>query len=101
MKKGFMKRTLMLLMAMIMIVSAAACSKEAGDNETGKVSNDTSSTSGSSTDAGASTGNEGISADSPYKDMGFDLSKTEEVVMYVVGERPQDMDMVLDKLNTE
>lgn len=46
-------------------------------------------------------GNEGISEDSPYKDKGFDLSKHEDVVMYAIGDRPEDMDMVLDKLNGE
>ncbi|MFR9233577.1 MAG: hypothetical protein ACLVLH_11490, partial [Eisenbergiella massiliensis] len=46
-------------------------------------------------------GNEGISEDSPYKDKGFDLSKHEDVVMYAIGDRPEDMDMVLEKLNGE
>ena len=46
-------------------------------------------------------GNEGISEDSPYRDKGFDLSKHEDVVMYAIGDRPEDMDMVLEKLNGE
>ena len=47
------------------------------------------------------TGNTGISEDSPYKDKGFDLSQHEDVVMYVVGERPADLDRVLEKLNKD
>lgn len=45
--------------------------------------------------------NEGISEDSPYAGKGFDLSERKTVVMYAIGDRPADMDEVLEKLNNE
>lgn len=44
---------------------------------------------------------EGISAESPYVGMGYDLSERKTVVMYAIGDRPADMDEVLEKLNNE
>ena len=42
-----------------------------------------------------------IAADSPYKGKGYDLSQKENVVMYMVGDEPKDMQEVMDKANTE
>lgn len=46
-------------------------------------------------------GDAGISSDSPYAGLGFDLSENKTVVMYAIGDRPTDMDEVLEKLNNE
>ena len=42
-----------------------------------------------------------ISAESPYAGKGFNFSTPETVVMYVLGDRPADMDTVLEKANSE
>lgn len=42
-----------------------------------------------------------IESDSPYANQDFDLSKHETIVMYVLGDKPKDMDEVLDKANAD
>lgn len=42
-----------------------------------------------------------IESDSPYAGMDFDLSEHKTVIMYVLGDRPEDMDEVLAKANSE
>lgn len=42
-----------------------------------------------------------IASDSPYKGKGFDLSKKETITMYMVGDKPADMDKVLAKANSD
>ena len=42
-----------------------------------------------------------ISKDSPYYGKGFNFSKKENIVMYVLGDTPKDMQKVLDKANSE
>lgn len=42
-----------------------------------------------------------ISADSPYAGMNFNFKEAEDIVMYVLGDRPADMDAVLEKANKE
>ena len=42
----------------------------------------------------SSTGDEGIASDSPYVGKGYDLSEKKTVVMYVLGDTPEDMDEV-------
>lgn len=37
----------------------------------------------------------------PYANQDFDLSKHETIVMYVLGDKPKDMDEVLDKANAD
>ena len=49
----------------------------------------------------SSTGDEGIASDSPYAGKGYDLSEKKTVVMYVLGDTPEDMDEVLEKANSE
>ncbi len=53
-----------------------------------------------STQTGADT-RTGVESDSPYADLGLDLSEHKTVVMYVLGDRPEDMDEVLTKANEE
>jgi len=89
-----------LTLVMALTLSMAGCKKDesaATDSQSQSASGDESK------DASGDTGsdNSGISADSPYKDKGFDLSKHEDVVLYAIGEQPQDMGVVLEKLNKE
>lgn len=99
MKNKKWKRLLALGMMVVMTLSFAACgsSEEKPASNTGKES----SADANGEKAETTTGDEGISADSPYKGMGFDLSEPVEIVAYAIGERPVDMDMVLEKLNNE
>ncbi|MCR4901603.1 MAG: ABC transporter substrate-binding protein [Butyrivibrio sp.] len=91
MKKGIVKKSIGLALSASMLLSAAGCG-QSSDSSTASnvVSIDTTVYS-----------NDGISPDSPYIDMGYDLAQHEDVVCYAVGERPTDMDMVLEKLNSE
>ena len=91
MRTGKIKKALALTMTAMMMFSTAACGKK----ESGTVETVSKADSVNNADASA------VSADSPYKDKGFDLTKREEIVFYVVGERPQDADMVFEKLNND
>lgn len=90
MKNRLFKKTIGMVMTLAMLTGLSAC----GNGDAQNVG------TGASGGQNAS-GNEGISEDSPYKDMGFDLSEHEDVICYAVGERPTDMDLVLEKLNDE
>ena len=64
------------------------------------------SSAGTAESGQAETGNtaastDGISADSPYADKGLDLSEPVTVIMYALGDRPEDMDKVLEELNSK
>lgn len=86
MKKKLWKKLTACSMALLMTMGLAACGGDAGN------------TSGS---AEGGSGNEGISEDSPYANRGFDLSQHETVVMYAIGEKPTDMDKVMQALNEQ
>ena len=90
MKKSVLKKNIVLALGAAMLVNASACGS--GQNQ---------GDAGTTAQSENSDGNAGLSEDSPYKDMGFNLSEHEDVVCYAVGERPTDMDMVLEKLNSE
>lgn len=80
-------------MAALMTMGLAAC----GGNAEG-----TGSTGGSANaSVEGGSGNEGIAEDSPYANKGFDLSKHETVVMYAIGEKPVDMDKVMQVVNEQ
>lgn len=42
-----------------------------------------------------------IAADSPYAGKGYNLSQKEDVILYVVGDEPADMQKVIDKANQD
>ena len=90
MKNRLFKKAIAMATTLTMLTGLSAC----GNSGTQNVG------TGASGGQNAS-GNEGISEDSPYKDMGFDLSEHEDIICYAVGERPTDMDLVLEKLNDE
>lgn len=80
-------------MAALMTMGLAACGGNAeGTGSTGGNAN-------ASVEGGS--GNEGIAEDSPYANKGFDLSKHETVVMYAIGEKPVDMDKVMQVVNEQ
>lgn len=91
MKKKVVTRMVSVALAAAMTMGLLAC----GDSK----STDTASGTGSTEGAGA-TG-EGIASDSPYAGLGLDLSEHKTVVMYVLGDVPEDMQEVLDKANSE
>ncbi|MBE5960546.1 MAG: extracellular solute-binding protein [Lachnospiraceae bacterium] len=91
------KRMPALLTAIVMTLSMTACTGSSKSTEA-QTKSPESMTKDSSA---AQEQNLGISEDSPYRDKGFDLSKHEDIELYAVGERPQDMDMVLDKVNRD
>lgn len=85
-------------MAAVLTLGLAACGGKGGED--GSAGSDGNSGSAEKSEASQeSGGNEGIAADSPYADMGFDLSNHETVVMYAIGTKPDDMDKVMEVVN--
>lgn len=79
-----------LITSMMAGVTGCGSSKEAGNVVNGTEPNHA--------EAGE---NGGIASDSPYADKGLDLSEHETVVMYVLGDAPEDLDDVVSKANSE
>ena len=80
-----------------MMMSVTACGgSTAGGNATAATGS-----SAASSDATAAGNDSAVAKDSPYAGKGYDLSKAETIVMYVLGDRPADMDTVLDKANKD
>lgn len=99
MKLKNVKKVIALGLVSAMTMSMAACgSEKASTGASGAVSGTITAADAEKANAASS---DAISADSPYRDKGFDLANREEIVIYVVGERPQDADMVLDELNNK
>lgn len=86
MKKKWGKKIVSAGLAASMALSMAACGSSSGSTAS-------KSAESSSSDSTVTSG--------PYADKGYDLSKHEDIVMYVLGDRPKDMDTVLDKANKE
>ena len=97
------KKALAVILSAAMLFSLAGCgsSPAAGGGSIPTAEGDSESTqAGTEVDAPAASGS-GISEDSPYVDKGLDLSEPVTVIMYAIGDRPEDMDMVLEELNTK
>lgn len=92
MRRKYVNKVLSLTLVTAMGMSVVAC----GAKSDVQIEQDATPTANQ-----AVVSNEGIAENSPYKDKGFDLSQHEVIALYAVGERPQDMDMVLEKLNKE
>ncbi len=90
------KKVVSMGLATMMCVSVSACgsAEETGSKDTTIGAEPTATAEGVAADAG-------IAEDSPYKGKGFDLSTPATVVMYVIGDQPEDQGMVMEKLNTE
>ena len=91
--KKLLKRTMAVLLGLSLVAATAACGKETDPTPPEQVQNQEQET--------ASTGDkdEGISPDSPYAGMGFDLSEHKTVVMYTPCDVPEDIDKVLAEAN--
>ena len=87
--KTKIKRLMGGLLTASMMMSLVAC----GSSEA------SSTVNGPKTNEGAD--DSAIAAESPYAGKGFNFSTPETVVMYVLGDRPADMDTVLEKANSE
>ncbi len=87
-------------LSLLMMLNLAACG---GNSENSNSSAEGTGGSAESTESSAegANSNVGISEDSPYADKGFDLSKHETIVMYAIGERPVDMDKVMQVVNEQ
>ena len=85
-------------MALLMAAGLAACGGDSGS--AGSCSGGTPGNTGAGT-SGEAGGNGGISEESPYAEKGFDLSQREIVVMYAIGEKPTDMDKVMQVVNEQ
>lgn len=84
------------------LLAGCGGSSETASSDSSTTTSSTTKTEGTTATTGGDTaaaGDAGISADSPYAGMGFDLSERKTVVMYALGDRPADMDAVLAELN--
>lgn len=99
MKYGKLKKTLALGLTAAMTASMlTGCSGKSNSNHGNSSSTGTDS-SASAGDTAASDA--AISTDSPYYGKGFDLADSKDIVFYMVGDAPTDMDKVLAKANEE
>lgn len=87
MKNRIVKKTVSAALAATMVLGMTGCA----DKDT--AADQTAQTQTNAEDA--------IAADSPYAGLNLDLSERKTVVMYVLGDVPEDMDDVLTKANTE
>lgn len=88
--KKRMKKIVGAILAATMTMSMVACGDSSGSANT---------INGKTTAEGSD--DSAISADSPYAGKGFNFSTPETIVMYVLGDKPADMDTVLEKANSE
>lgn len=96
------KKVTAIIMAAGMTISLAGCGGDAKNTATDNTASQGTQTDNSQTQADNTTGgDESISQDSPYYGKGYDLSEQVNIVMYVLGDRPADMDTVLEKANNE
>ena len=102
MKRKLVTKCVCGLLAATMVFGTAGCggSKDdagvsAGSTETDGTAEETAA---DGTEAG---GDEGIASDSPYAGKGLDLASRETVVMYMLGDAPEDLDEVISKANAE
>ncbi len=89
-----MKKRMKRIMGMLLIATMMSSMVGCGSTSSGSNQIDGPKTAEGSDDSA-------ISADSHYAGRGYNLSTPETVVMYVLGDRPVDMDVVLEKANTE
>lgn len=100
MRRRVTKKLMAVTMAIATTVSLVGCGNSSDTNVTSEDKLTQTAVAGEVQNAGTQA-DEGISEDSPYRGMGFDLSEHETIRFYSVGERPQDTDMVLEKINKE
>ena len=94
--KGKWRKTIAAMTAVAMTAGLCAC----GNTQNTQGSESMAPTEKSSeAGSGQAADGEGISESSPYYGKGYDLADTENIVLYVLGDRPADMDRVLDEVN--
>lgn len=98
MKKKLVTKLVSTALVSAMALGLVGCGGGAGSDA---ASTDGTQADGTQTDGAAAGGDEGIASDSPYAGKGLDLSEQKTVIMYVLGDRPEDMDDVLAKANSE
>jgi putative aldouronate transport system substrate-binding protein len=87
MKKKWITKLVSATLMASMVLGMVGCGS-------GNAAGETQTTNSTGSDAG-------IQSDSPYAGRNLDLSERKTVVMYVLGDRPEDMDEVLSKANSE
>ncbi len=98
MKKKILSRLGVLGLSLAMVAGMAACG---GDDGSGQGGSSGSGSGGAETSQSQGSGDAGIAEDSPYAGKGYDLSQHETVVMYAIGEKPVDMDKVMQVVNEQ
>lgn len=94
-----------MLLAAAMTAGLCACSPGSGGSSDGDFGQapkeDASSEQNAEGTKEAQALQESISAESPYYGKGYDLEERENVVLYVLGDAPADMDKVLEEANSK
>ena len=96
--RKMMKKAMAAILSAAMLISLAGCGGNAGQSAQSSAG---TAESGQAETGNTAASNDGISADSPYADKGLDLSEPVTVIMYALGDRPEDMDKVLEELNSK
>lgn len=101
--KGMKKLLALGLSAVLTVGMLSGCGENGSETNTAASNQQTADTKEGNTEAAGdnNASDEGISADSPYAGKGYDLSERKTIIMYALGDRPQDQDEVLEKLNSE
>lgn len=94
MKNKWMKK-LSVLVAVVMTAGLCACSGAADTGQEGAGAAPVQET------AQEQAREEAVSPESPYYGKGYDLSETENIVLYVLGDEPKDMKKVLEEVNSK
>ena len=95
MKNKWTKR-LSVFLAAVMAAGLCACGSSAPDS-----TKEGTASSPASESVQAEGSDEGISEESPYYGKGYDLAERKNVVLYVLGDAPADMDKVLEEANNK
>lgn len=93
MKNKWTKR-LSVFLAAVMAAGLCACGSSAPDS-----TKEGTASSPAAESVQAEGSDEGISEESPYYGKGYDLAERKNVVLYVLGDAPADMDKVLEEAN--
>ena len=95
MKNKWTKR-LSVFLAAVMAAGLCACGSSAPDS-----TKEGTASSPAAESVQAEGSDEGISEESPYYGKGYDLAERKNVVLYVLGDAPADMDKVLEEANNK
>lgn len=88
-------------MLMVMVFSLVGCKGKDAGTQASVSTTENASTAKGDTETEQTAADTSISADSPYAGMGFDLSDKVNIVMYVLGDAPADLQKVVDEANSK